>query len=372
MVRRRMKDLFLYSTIATAWALPFERIIPKNLQRRPNTSRQQRRQLYDFNPVYSEGWVPRDYPDPVTQNDLCHIDEVTTSDHQVNGTPLLLCDPDGVWTSYGIKNLAAMLQNFTENYSSSKNYIVEEINSTDPDIPVTNVNGRRKRWLQRKHDAVSEESILKSYNNIYPTKGSGENDQIRLGYNYRFRNSEEIHGYSRFRNRKLALKRNKKRVLRDSQHSMSVLNNILQWNHDSNLKPQIAVAAVSRMNLPEILHNFAFYTFEDEEDMINDAAQYFSSYLYGEWFGGNRMCNSTTLHDDAETKTKCRSMSREDILREENGILIFISTLDRVCFITSGSNIIQILPWWRLERVVGKLLELIFLCTFFALVALTL
>jgi TPM domain/Zinc finger, C3HC4 type (RING finger) len=39
----------------------------------------------------------------------------------------------------------------------------------------------------------------------------------------------------------------------------------------------------------------------------------------------------------------------------EYGILIFLSINDRVCFISTGSAVASILPWWRLERVVGNM-----------------
>ena len=63
---------------------------------------------------------------------------------------------------------------------------------------------------------------------------------------------------------------------------------------------------------------------------MNSAAQYFSRYLHSSW--------SKKLAEEEEGPT--------------NIVLIFISTLDRICYISSGSRIASVLPWWRLEHVV--------------------
>ena len=62
---------------------------------------------------------------------------------------------------------------------------------------------------------------------------------------------------------------------------------------------------------------------------MNSAAQYFSRYLHSSW---------------------SRKLAQEE--QATNIVLIFISTLDRICYISSGSRIASVLPWWRLEHVV--------------------
>jgi len=120
-----------------------------------------------------------------------------------------------------------------------------------------------------------------------------------------------------------------------------ILSAPFQVDNSIAIQPEIAVAIASKMDLSDILHEFSFYTFEDEDDMINDAAQYFASYLHNAWFGSGQ-------HRDVDVDVDVDV----DEAREANGILIFISVMDGICFISSGNGIEAVLPWWRLERVV--------------------
>ena len=71
--------------------------------------------------------------------------------------------------------------------------------------------------------------------------------------------------------------------------------------------------------------------------MVNDAAQYFARYIHDTW--SKRLAQEQKAsNDDASTPTSL--------------VLIFISTVDRICYISSGTHISAILPWWRLEHVV--------------------
>ncbi len=111
------------------------------------------------------------------------------------------------------------------------------------------------------------------------------------------------------------------------------------------IQPEIAVAIAEKMDLTDILKDFAFYTFEDEEDMISDAAMYFASSLHCVWFS-----ELSDERDSAQKKERSSSHSA-------NGILIFLSVADRICYISSGNGIAAVLPWWRLERVVSNIRE---------------
>lgn len=110
----------------------------------------------------------------------------------------------------------------------------------------------------------------------------------------------------------------------------SQLHNFSQTFHDYNMfdtplsttrHVDLAVAVVRKMNLPQLLRQSSYYAYEDEEDMINDAAQIFSREIHDTWY---------------------------DI---DHGILIFVSIQDRVCFITTGMHLERILPWWRLDHI---------------------
>ena len=71
--------------------------------------------------------------------------------------------------------------------------------------------------------------------------------------------------------------------------------------------------------------------------MVNDAAQYFARYIHDSW---SKMLSQEQKASDASTPSPT------------NIVLIFISTQDRICYISSGTRINAILPWWRLEHVV--------------------
>jgi hypothetical protein len=96
-------------------------------------------------------------------------------------------------------------------------------------------------------------------------------------------------------------------------------------NHHKSI--DLAVATVRKMNLASVLRQASYYSYEqDEQDMVNDAAQIFARSLHETWF------------------------TNPDI-----GILIFLSVADRVCFISTGSSIANILPWWRLDHIVSAM-----------------
>ncbi len=80
---------------------------------------------------------------------------------------------------------------------------------------------------------------------------------------------------------------------------------------------------------------------KDEDDMIHDAAEYFADYLHSKWFSSEK--------EDSDQEAGARIA---------NGILIFISVDDFVCFISAGNGVAAVLPWWRLLRIVDKMNEL--------------
>jgi hypothetical protein len=92
------------------------------------------------------------------------------------------------------------------------------------------------------------------------------------------------------------------------------------------------------MDLAAVLREGSYYTYEDEDDMVNDAAQLFARYLHDAWWKSPPNC---------EESNACRN--------PEYGILIFLSVSDRVCYISTGSGIASVLPWWRLEHIVANM-----------------
>jgi hypothetical protein len=105
---------------------------------------------------------------------------------------------------------------------------------------------------------------------------------------------------------------------------------------------ELAVATVRKMNVPAVLREGSYYAYEDEDDMVNDAAQIFSRRLHDAWWNGD------TNHDDGSSDSRASYSG-------EYGILIFLSIQDRVCFISTGSEISSVLPWWRLDHIVASM-----------------
>ncbi|CAJ1953910.1 unnamed protein product [Cylindrotheca closterium] len=90
---------------------------------------------------------------------------------------------------------------------------------------------------------------------------------------------------------------------------------------------ELGIATVRKMEISAVLEQDVYYSSEDEDDMVSDAAQVFARYLHDRWWQGNP--------------------------NGEYGILIFLSIEDQVCFISTGNAIAKVLPWWRLEHTVS-------------------
>ncbi len=126
----------------------------------------------------------------------------------------------------------------------------------------------------------------------------------------------------------------------------------------------MGVAVAMKMNLPAVLRTDVYYSYDDEDDLINDAAQYFARYLHDAWWvaagteedpaeaakGGHTPNNTTTT-----CGTPFDSANRLTNPHVVSGILVFISAADRVCFVSTGSDVSRVLPWWRLEHVVSNM-----------------
>ena len=76
--------------------------------------------------------------------------------------------------------------------------------------------------------------------------------------------------------------------------------------------------------------------------MVNDAAQYFARYIHDTW--SKHLSQEQKASDNGDASST-----------PTNIVLIFISTQDRICYISSGARVASILPWWRLEHVVENM-----------------
>ena len=131
---------------------------------------------------------------------------------------------------------------------------------------------------------------------------------------------------------------------------------------------EMGVAVAMKMNLPSVLRTDIYYSYEDEDDLINDAAQYFARYLHDVWWGDGIGDASTTKGAASKSDHKPSASARtttcgapfDSANRLTNppavsGILVFISVADRVCFVSTGSAVSRVLPWWRLEHIVSAM-----------------
>lgn len=128
----------------------------------------------------------------------------------------------------------------------------------------------------------------------------------------------------------------------------------------------VAIAAVRSMNLAAVLKSASYFTYQDDEnDMVNDAAQIFARRLLDAWFvAGPHLSN--------QAYGAGRGISRDEAQEEDDDsdddrprrhapkiihsyILIFLSVQDRVCFITTSLELGAVLPWWRLDHVVAAM-----------------
>jgi hypothetical protein len=140
------------------------------------------------------------------------------------------------------------------------------------------------------------------------------------------------------------------------KHGITIVEESLLQNLPQSV--ELAVATVRKMNLPAVLRQGSFYAYEDEDDMVNDAAQIFARSVHEAWW------SATAKAGDPETPPPDPQLEQQQQLEQpppfpprshHNGILIFLSIQDRVCFISTGSELAGILPWWRLDHVVASM-----------------
>jgi hypothetical protein len=241
----------------------------------PDTdSRDADNQPHNSNPtVY--GWTPDMYPNPINNPIRCGIAYLQNKPN-LTVNDLRVCDPDWVMGGEYLEEIAQKLMNFS-------NIFGPHDGDTDNDRPWDVTVGPFNRRLSS-------------------TPNVQERDLSSISW-------------AAFQQRHRS-----KRALTDDMDAFS----------QSNIRipaVELAVATVRKMNLPAVLREGSYYAYEDEDDMVNDAAQIFAHNLHDAWWKKGD-------HGD-------------------HGILLFLSIQDRVCFISTGTEISSILPWWRLDHVVA-------------------
>jgi hypothetical protein len=141
-------------------------------------------------------------------------------------------------------------------------------------------------------------------------------------------------------------------------HGVAVVDESLLQNLPPTV--EMGVAMVRKMNLPAVLRQGSFYAYEDEDDMVNDAAQIFARSLHDAWWNAARAAAYANLQQEQQQQQQLVDAAATQPPMppppsHHNGILIFLSIQDRVCFISTGSELATILPWWRLDHVVASM-----------------
>ena len=245
-------------------------------------------------------WSPEDYPDPWTNQILCggaatsHLKDIpndvnqskelyyetdlgvygmTKQQQELDLRRPILCDPDQVLDRETLRNVAMQLRTFSETFASYD--VSEGIDSSSS-----------ARELRGSSTTIDKGLYADSVGGIFSTT---HRDTLR---------------------------KKKKESVEDH-------------------KIEVAVALVQKINLPAILRADSYFFYSDQDDMVNDATQYFARYVHDTW---SKKLSQEQKDTGGPTPT--------------NIILIFMSVEDRICYISSGTRMTTILPWWRLEHVV--------------------
>lgn len=287
------------------------------------------------------GWTPTLYPNPIDDPVRCavayilpHLTSATPNDSTSNATtaktataddstivnPLRLCDPDWVLGGVYLEEVAASMFNFSQSFGPNRRHNVEQDedrngyindNNEDWNVEVGPSDRRQLRTPDNTFDVLHTPS--KAYN--FERNGNVQIDEgMKNGFEVRT-----------------------SRQLRPMPETRSSI--------DSHrvVPPTIdlAIATVRKINLAAVLRQSSYYSsYEDEDDMVNDAAQIFARILHDSWW------NNTGSGDSGNNNNNNAA---------DHGILLFLSVQDRVCFISTGSAIASILPWWRLDHIVASM-----------------
>lgn len=290
-----------------------------------------------YHNAYTSTWTPEDFPDPWTNPLLCGGVATASQLHQQQPPPQLgqgmkrplFCDPDQVLDKHTLRTVMIKLREFSQEFASRE--FVEggdffgfrDEQQQEDDSEGTN----------NDDDGAEEEQI---------DADTGV-DNIDLDIDI---DADTVQDSQVSQNNDIEANSTRTRMLRYTPFNPT--NDIISSNKDRQLSStnnnghrsemdavEVAIALVHKINLPAILRADSYFFYSDQDDMINDAAQYFARYVHDTW--NKRLVQEQTERGDNVST---------------NIVLIFISVHDRICYISSGTRIATILPWWRLEHVV--------------------
>lgn len=269
-------------------------------------------------------WAPEDYPDPWTNPTLCGGASTTSSSGGVVGgdgvadgiQTALFCDPDQVLDRDMLLSVTSKLREFAQSFASSS--------STSPMMDITEgveFGGGRGAVREEGGATGRDADPKRAYEeekHRQPLPPPQENDVMN--------------NLSRLLAAPDAVGGMFSTTEESELQSLTKISGVNSGDGSGEVqKIEIAIALVKKIDLPAILRADSYFYYSDQDDMVNDAAQYFARYIHDNW---------------------SRYLAREQNSSSINIVLVFISTLDRICYISSGNRLAAVLPWWRLEHVV--------------------
>lgn len=335
------------------------------------------------------GWTPNQYPNPIVDPVHCAVsyilphlqqqqqpsppginDEVTavttsstnfintnTTINSKNDVVLRLCDPDWVLGGIYLEDVAMALYNFSTLFGSQNRY-----------------ENRMDEQSDNNEDVTASKSSTSSVSDTMESQGAQNNDRVTDSQSPREEDWNVEVGPSNRRRRSLR-----------SDVYLSSTSTLIQDNNDALYRRrtesstttsdtpriELAVATVRKMNIPMVLRqgnaknnnyngNNYYSTYDnDDDDLVNDAAQIFARTLHDDWWSSvdTASANGTGERDGGWYGNGVDNRDDSDVENPADyGILLFLSVQDRVCFISTGSSIsVTILPWWRLDHIVTNM-----------------
>ena len=282
-------------------------------------------------------WTPEEFPDPWTNPLLCggaaaaaqlhslHQLHTLNNNNQtqttnIDSTPSmqqqqqqimtrpLLCDPDQVLDESTMRDVMAKLMEFSREFASRNH---DDVEGGDGEFGWWDVGVTEDYNTEEDEGHDGDQT---THHEQHDTR------RRRLLRHHVISNQDDIPIITKHKRRQLLSSHNK--------HTLTDKDTI-----------EVAIALVQKINLSAILRADAYFFYSDQDDMVNDAAQYFARYVHESWNKRVMMMREQRSDDN-------------DVDVTTNIILIFISVHDRICYISSGTRIAFILPWWRLEHVV--------------------
>jgi TPM domain len=273
----------------------------------------------------------------------------TPSSDVVGNTYLRLCDPDWVLGGVYLEDVATAMSNFSNLFS--RNQQETTLGPGGEESSNSNPNGKDEEWdvevgpstRRLRSDVITSSSHVIAHSTQDAAAIINENNfGTAIDSSFRVRAEErdesdtpDAHGST-------------SGGTSSASSSKFMGNNNRRKNKNNIMVPtiELAVATVRKMNLAAILRQSTnYYSYEDEDDMVNDAAQIFARNLHDTWWSFS--------NGDNETAPDVENINRSN--DPDFGILLFLSVQDRVCFISTGSGVSSILPWWRLDHIVASM-----------------